>query len=105
MFYFLGLLMITYDMMGHLLCGIARLCGKIGAHYWNTYSGFIWPSLHDSVTYDFFWASWFMVALAMIILYKKKTIIVELGSYDSSLDNRDCEADSNASTEGDLPTP
>ena|ERR1700738_1211353 len=66
--FWFGIAMIAYDAAGHLACFIARNTGATGAGLWNTYSRFIWPSLVDSKWFDAYWASWFTIAIILIIL-------------------------------------
>jgi len=67
--FWIGIAMIIYDLLGHFLCLLARLCN--GARLWNNYSQYIFPSIHNSIAYDLFWTLWFVVALCLIIIGKK----------------------------------
>ena len=66
-----GVLMITYDMLGHGLCFVARISGSTGAHIWNQYSYYIFPSIRHPY-YDLFWFVFFAVA-CFLILYTSRT--------------------------------
>ena len=71
--FWVGILMICYDMMGHLCCLVARITEPTGAKIWNTYSRFIWPSLANSKTYDAYWSLFFLISLTFLIIgYRHK---------------------------------
>lgn len=65
--FWIGIAMISWDMLGHACCLLARLTGYAGATLWNNYSKLIWPSISNSIRYDSFWTLWFSVALILIV--------------------------------------
>ena len=68
--FWVGISMIAYDMLGHMLCATARK-NSIMNGLWNQYSRFIWPSWFDNFQYDLFWSTWFMLSIILIIVGKK----------------------------------
>jgi hypothetical protein len=66
-YFWLGIAMVAYDMLGHATALAARLTGGRGASLWNTYSGYIWPSLANSIAYDAYWTLFFGAALLFIL--------------------------------------
>ena len=69
--FWIGIVMIGYDFLGHFLCLIARITGAKGAYFWNTYSHYIYPSIKNSIKYDLFWSILFLISLVFLILGKK----------------------------------
>lgn len=65
--FWVGIALIAYDMLGHACCLLARLTGQAGAGLWNTYAGYVWPSLSNSVAYDAYWTTFFAVALGCLL--------------------------------------
>jgi len=66
-----GIALIAYDMLGHGVCLLARLSGAGAAHLWNTYAGYIWPSLSNSVAYDAYWTGFFSLAITLLIMGRR----------------------------------
>ncbi len=65
--FWIGLAMIAYDASGHAMCLMARLSGQRGVDLWNSYSRYVWPAV-NGVWYDAYWAAWFAVAIALILI-------------------------------------
>ncbi len=65
--FWIGIVMIAYDFMGHFLTALARITGETGVYLWNTYSKFIWPSITNSLTYDLYWSVFFIIAIFFLI--------------------------------------
>ncbi len=66
--FWVGIVLISYDLAGHLFCLIARLTGKNGSTLWNEYSTYVWPSISDSVQYDLYWTIFFSLAITMLVI-------------------------------------
>jgi hypothetical protein len=66
-YFWIGIAMIGYDMLGHATALTARLTGARGAFLWNTYAGYVWPRWADSVTYDAYWTLFFGTAILLIL--------------------------------------
>lgn len=60
--------MLGWDASGHLFAAIARWSGPTGAHYWNTYSAYVWPRIVDPLALDIFWAAWHFTTIGLFIL-------------------------------------
>jgi len=66
--FWVGIAMVSYDMLGHATSLAARLSGTTGAQLWHTSSTSIWPSLANSVAYDAYGTGFFAIALTLTIL-------------------------------------
>lgn len=62
-----GIAMIAYDLAGHACALLAHLTGPYGAYLWNTYAGFVWPSLEAGLVYQAYWTLFFTLALTGIL--------------------------------------
>ncbi len=65
--FWLGVAMIAYDGIGHLLRILARIAA-LPSHLWNAYSKCIFPSFVSELQYDIFWSSYFGVAIFLLVL-------------------------------------
>lgn len=63
--FWIGIAMVSYDMLGH---AVAAICGALGrGDLWNKYSPLIWPVLIDDKIKDLYWALWFLTAFTLIV--------------------------------------
>ena len=68
--FYIGVLMIFYDLLGHYICLLARL--GIGTEFINKYGRYMYLSFPNPIHYDFFWIMFFIIALLLIILGRNK---------------------------------
>lgn len=66
----LGVAMITYDMLGHFCCALARRFIFMN-NFWNNHSIKIWPSITDGFKYDTYWTIFFIIAITLILTGKR----------------------------------
>ena len=66
--FWLGIALVSYDMLGHLTSLVARLTGTPGAVLWNTSAGSLWPSLANSGASEAYWRGFFALAILCLIL-------------------------------------
>ena len=66
--FWVGMSMVSYDMLGHGCAALAHLTGDVGALVWNTYSAYLWPRLPDGLPYHAYWLTFFAVALSCLLV-------------------------------------